>query len=121
MSPRPAPAARRAPTSPTPRARQARAERRRRRRTPIATSQPPLQQHQPSYKPLLPGEVARRQSSHPGHALTRSGHTDYAAAVLADVHDEWQAGDRRYLSEGSMAILYPERDTDHVAELTPGG
>jgi putative transposase len=41
-------------------------------------------------------------------------------AVLADVHDEWQAGDRRYLSEGSMAILYPERDTDHIAELTPG-
>ncbi|MGI9029485.1 MAG: IS256 family transposase [Ilumatobacteraceae bacterium] len=42
-------------------------------------------------------------------------------AVLADVHDEWQAGDRRYLSEGSMAVLYPERDTDSVAELTPGG
>ena len=41
-------------------------------------------------------------------------------AVLADVHDEWQAGDRRYLSEGSMAILYPERDTDDVAELTSG-
>ena len=32
-------------------------------------------------------------------------------AVLADTHDERQAGDRRYLSEGSMAILYPERDT----------
>jgi hypothetical protein len=30
------------------------------------------------------------------------------------------AGDRRYLSEGSIALLYPERDTDHVAELTPG-
>ena len=41
-------------------------------------------------------------------------------AVLADVHDEWQAGDRRYLSEGSMALLYPERDTPSVAELTPG-
>ena len=41
-------------------------------------------------------------------------------AVLADVHDEWQAGDRRYLSEGSMALLYPERDNDSVAELTPG-
>src|SRR5262245_35461149 len=41
-------------------------------------------------------------------------------AVLADVHDEWQAGDRRYLSEGSMALLYPERDTEHIAALTPG-
>jgi putative transposase len=41
-------------------------------------------------------------------------------AVLADVHDEWQAGDRRYLSEASMALLYPERDTQLVAELTPG-
>ena len=41
-------------------------------------------------------------------------------AVLADVHDEWQACDRRYLSETSMAILYPERDTDRIAELTPG-
>ena len=41
-------------------------------------------------------------------------------AVLADVHDEWQAGDRRYLSKGSMALLYPERDTHNVAELTPG-
>jgi putative transposase len=41
-------------------------------------------------------------------------------AVLADVHDEWQAGDRRYLSETSMALLYPERDTQPVVELTPG-
>ncbi len=28
-------------------------------------------------------------------------------AVLADIHDEWQASDHRYLSEGSMALLYP--------------
>jgi transposase-like protein len=26
-------------------------------------------------------------------------------AVLADVHDEWQAGDRRSPSEGSMEVL----------------
>jgi len=36
------------------------------------------------------------------------------------MHDEWQAGDRRYLSDASMAELYPERDTDGVAELNPG-
>lgn len=27
-------------------------------------------------------------------------------AILLDMHDEWIAGDRRYLSEGSMAKLY---------------
>ena len=41
-------------------------------------------------------------------------------AVLADMHDEWQAGDRRYLSEGSMALHYPERETQYVGQLTPG-
>ena len=41
-------------------------------------------------------------------------------AALADMHDEWQADDRRYLSEGSMAHLFPERDTDPVADLNPG-
>ena len=41
-------------------------------------------------------------------------------AILADVHDEWQAGDRRYLSDTSMALLYPKRETNDTAELTPG-
>jgi hypothetical protein len=37
------------------------------------------------------------------------------------MHDEWRAGGRRYLSEGSLALLYyPERDTQTVAEITPG-
>ena len=41
-------------------------------------------------------------------------------AILADLHDEWQATERRYLSEHSMATLCPERDTIATAELTPG-
>jgi putative transposase len=41
-------------------------------------------------------------------------------AVLADTHDEWQTDERRYLSEGSMALLYPDRDTGHVAAIDSG-
>ena len=40
-------------------------------------------------------------------------------AILADLHDEWQATDRRYLSEHSMAKLQPPSDAT-TAELTAG-
>ncbi len=40
-------------------------------------------------------------------------------AILADLHDEWQAADRRYLSEDSMAKLLPPATTITTAELTP--
>ncbi len=36
-------------------------------------------------------------------------------AVLADMHDEWQSVDRRYLSEGSMALL--SRPADPAEEV----
>jgi len=38
-------------------------------------------------------------------------------AVLIDMHDEWIAADRRYLSEGSMAKLYESSDTGTVAAI----
>jgi len=36
------------------------------------------------------------------------------------MHDEWQPGERRYLSEGSMALLYPDRDKASVAAIEGG-
>lgn len=41
-------------------------------------------------------------------------------AVLIDIHDEWIAGERRYLSEGSMAKLYETSNTDPVAAIDNG-
>jgi len=46
-----------------------------------------------------------------------------ATAVVADIHDEWAAAERRYFSEASMAKLYPERDDEDatVGVLEPVG
>ncbi len=41
-------------------------------------------------------------------------------AILADMHDEWQSGERRYLSEGSMAQLKPTSDTGDIAAIDSG-
>lgn len=37
-----------------------------------------------------------------------------AGAVLVEQHDEWEAGDRRYLSEASMAALYALQTPDQA-------
>src|SRR3954452_17323715 len=39
-----------------------------------------------------------------------------AGAVLVEPHDEWQVSDRRYLSEGSMALLNRPTPAEEVAQ-----
>jgi len=45
--------------------------------------------------------------------------TRLAGAVLLEIHDEWQVASRRYLSEGSMALL-DRRDDDGVTREVDG-
>jgi putative transposase len=41
-----------------------------------------------------------------------------SACVLIEAHDEWQVSDRRYLSEGSMALLTPPEPTAWSPDAT---
>jgi transposase-like protein len=41
-----------------------------------------------------------------------------AGSVLMEIHDEWQVADKRYLAEGSMALL--DRSGDDVAQEVDG-
>jgi len=41
-------------------------------------------------------------------------------AILLDMHDEWVAAERRYLSEGSVAKLYTTGGNELVAALEGG-
>lgn len=40
--------------------------------------------------------------------------------ILTDTNDEWFTDERRYLSEGSMALLYPDTDNGPIAAITDG-
>lgn len=41
-----------------------------------------------------------------------------AGCVLIEVHDEWQVAERRYLSEGSMALIDATEPDTTPAEIT---
>jgi transposase-like protein len=41
----------------------------------------------------------------------------WPAPVLVEAHDEWQTGDRRYLAEGSMALLTAPPTPTTTSEL----
>jgi len=41
-----------------------------------------------------------------------------AGCVLIEVHDEWQVSDRRYLSEGSMALIDADPTDSKSLEIT---
>ena len=43
-----------------------------------------------------------------------------AGAVLLEVHDEWAIAERRYLAEGSMALLDGVADDDLTKEVDGG-
>ena len=43
-----------------------------------------------------------------------------AGMILTDTNDEWVTDERRYLSEASMALLYPDRDDEPIAVITDG-
>ena len=61
----------------------------------------------------------KRRAAWSGCSPTRGRHPAIGA-VLADMHDEWHAGDRRYLSETSMARLYPDPDSGPAATINSG-
>jgi len=68
-----------------------------------------------------PSPTGSTWSPAPSSAAGPSGCTTAGTAKpAADMHDEWQSGERHDLSEGSMAQLKPTCDTGGIAAIDSG-
>src|SRR5215211_7565216 len=68
-----------------------------------------------------PSPTGSNWSPAPSSAAGPSGCTTAGTAKpAADMHDEWQSGERHDLSEGSMAQLKPTCDTGGIAAIDSG-
>ena len=62
----------------------------------------------------------KRRTGVVGILPTRASVIRLAGAVLLEVHDQWAIAERRYLAEGSMALLDRTPDDDPTKEVDGG-
>jgi putative transposase len=113
---RPARCHRRQVGSPVPRRRTHAARRRRRPVRLRCLPASPLAQDLVDQPPRAGQQGDQAAHQRRGHLPQRSRRGPPRRLGAAEVHDEWQVTDRRYLSEGSMAKLYEIDNDDNITK-----